>query len=214
MVLYSRISVKYPLMILCFFLLICGCNSQNNEPESRNDKKLNFEEYCKIHECRRDLRFSLRTPDDNYFKFSSTLSEPVVQESVDKSDSSGKKKNYLVTVYPGETINIAFDTGAEGPENLRSVSDAGKFINTLTFKLSQEEEIANGCGMKLYVNNSSRFYIKYWLFVQKIEDIKSSKVSSCPLKPESSTFETWQFPVFQILMGKFEWTDKDDLECK
>ncbi len=214
MIFYSRILVKYILMLLYVLLLICGCSSQNNEAESSDDQKLNFEEYCRTHECRKDLKFNLKTPDDNYFKFSATLSEPVVQESVDKSDSSGKKKNYLVTVYPGETVNIAFDQGDKGPENLHSVSDTGGSENILTLKLSQEQDIANGCGMKLYINNSSRFFIKNWLFIQKIEDAKSSKVSSCPLKPESSRFETWQFPVFKIHMGKFEWADEDDLECK
>ncbi len=206
--------MKYTLILLCLSVLISGCNSQKNEPKSDDDHKLNFEEFCKTHECRKDLKFRLKTPDDNYFEFSSSLSEPVVQENIDKSDSGGKKKNYLVTVYPGETIHIAFDPGAEGPENLRSVSTAGNYVNTLSFKLSQEENIADGLGMKLYIHNSSGYYIKYWLFIDKIDELKTDKVASCPLKPESGSYETWQHPVFKISMGKFEWADEAGLECK
>lgn len=206
--------MKNILIFLCLSVLIGGCDSTNNEPKSSEEHKVDFEEYCKTHDCRKDLNFTLRTPDDTYFKFSSSLAEPVVQENIDNSDTSGNKKIYLVTIYPEETIHIAFNPGAEGPEDLRSVSSADNSVNTLTFKLSQEENIADGLGMKLYINNPSGYHIKYWLFMQKIEDKKTDKVASCPLKPGSSSSETWEEPVFKVSMGKFRWADENDLECK
>ena len=205
---YLRIYMKNNLLLFCLSLLIIGCNSQNDEPKSRDDHKLSFEEYCKTHECRKDLKFSLKRPDDEYFEYSSRLSVPVVQENIDKSDSNGEKINYLVTIFPGETIFIAFDPGTEGPENLRAVSNADTSVNTLTFKLSQEENIADGLGMKLYIHNSSGHYINYLLFMQKIGDLKPDKISSCPLKPESESYEIWEHPVFQLSMGKFKWADE------
>ena len=211
---YLNLLKKHALLLLILPVLINGCNSQNDEPEGNTENKINLIEYCKTHECRRDLKFRLRTPDDNYFDFKSTLSVPVVQEAIDKADPGGKKINYLVTVFPGETIHIAFDPGAEGPENLRSVPTADSSLNILTFKLTQEENIADGCGMKLYVHNSSKYFIKYWLFLYKIEEKKPDKVPSCPLRPESGSYETWEYPVFQFSMGKFQWADESDLDCK
>jgi hypothetical protein len=195
-------------------VLINGCYSQNNDSEKNTENKIDFIEYCKTHECRKDLKFSLRTRDDTYFEYNSSLSVPVVQKSIDRSDPDSKKVNYLVTVYPGETIYIAFDPGTEGPENLRSVSTSNNSLNTITFKLTQEENIADGCGMKLYIRNSSKYYIKYWLFLQKIKELKPDKVPSCPLKPESGSYDTWEYPVFQFSMGKFQWADESDLDCK
>lgn len=200
--------------MLCLSVLISGCNSQNNDSKNSPEQKVSFEEYCKTHECRKDLRFSLKRQDDEYFEYRASLSVPVVQENIDKAGPDGKKKNYLVTLFPEETIHIAFDPGGNGPENLRSVSSTDNSPNILTFKLSQEENIADGLGMKLDIHNSSKYFIKYLLFMQKIEDKKSGKVSSCPLKPESKSSESWDHPVFQLSMGKFQWADKADMECK
>ena len=90
--LYSRFNLKNTLIIL-FIALLCGCNSQKDEPSASDMTKINFEEYCKTHECRKDLKFGLKTEGDNFFDFSTRLAEPVVQDSIDKSDASGKKKN-------------------------------------------------------------------------------------------------------------------------
>ncbi|MBN2418251.1 MAG: hypothetical protein JXL81_02620, partial [Deltaproteobacteria bacterium] len=152
--------MKY-ILIMLFFLVMIGCDSRSNKQEKSEDQKIDFIEYCKSHECRKDLKFRLRTPDDTYFEYSAKLSAPVVQERIDEPDSGGKRKRYLVTVFPGETIYIAFDPGKTGPENLRPVAGSDNSINTLTFKLSQEEDIADGLGMKLYIHNSSGFKIRY-----------------------------------------------------
>ena len=211
---YLKISMKDFLISLFLTAILNGCDSQSNKPKNNDEQQIDLIEYCKTHECRKDLKFRVRTPDDTYFEYSTKFSVPVVQEKIDESDSGDKRTNYLVTIFPGETIYVAFDPGTEGPENMRSVSSSDNSSNSLTIKLTQEENIANGLGMKLSIHNSSRFYIKYWLFVQKIKDNTSSKVSSCPLKPESISYETWQDPVFQIHMGKFIWTDETDLECE
>ena len=205
--------MKYSLMLICIILLISGCDSQENRPKGSTEHKIDLKEYCKTHECRKDLKFTLKRPDESYLNFHYELYLPVVQEAINKSASDNEKKNYLVNIFPGETIHIAFDPGADGPENLRSVSDTDSSENILTFRLTQEENIADGCGMKLDITNSSGYYIKYWLFLQKIEDKKPDKVASCPLKPESNSYETWQHPVFQLSMGKFQWADESDMEC-
>jgi hypothetical protein len=129
------------------------------------------------------------------------LAQPIVQGN-------------LVTIFPEETIYLAFDPGAEGPENLRSVKSADNSSDVLTFKLWQEATQNEGVGMMLYVHNPHKRHIKYDLGMQVIDSEDTFKTSSCPLMPELSGYEMWSHPIFQLVMTNFRWVDETNLECK
>ena len=119
----------------------------------------------------------------------------------------------LVSIFPGETVYLAFDPGPKCPENLRSVEFAGISAYTITFKFTQEPKLVDGVGMMLFVHNLSKRYIKYDLGMQLIDSEDLFKTSSCPLMPEMITYESWPHPVFQLVMTNFRWVDESNLDC-
>jgi hypothetical protein len=181
-----------------------GCTTQsqspNIEPQSGPEVDAGFIEYCKTHECRKNLKVRLKKEDGSLFKMDMKLVQPIVQGG-------------MVSIFPGETIYLSFDPGKKGPENLRSVSSADHSTNTLTFKFSQEDKLANGCGMMLHAHNPTKRYIKYDLGMQLIDSEVLYKTSSCPLIPELSGYESWPHPIFQLVMTNFRWVDKSKLDC-
>lgn len=151
-VLSEEKHMKYATVITVFVIaLLQGCTPRNDtaskEPQSRQAVDEGFANYCKTHECRKNLKVHLKKADGSYLNTEMEFAQPIVQGN-------------LVSIFPGETVYIAFDPGPKGPENLRSVESAGNSAHILTFKLTQEGTLADGAGMMLFVHNSSNRYIK------------------------------------------------------
>ncbi len=175
-----------------------GCTPQRSAPETGQYREqatdANFIEYCKTHECRKDLKIHLKKPDGSYFDYQMELAQPIVQDKT-------------VSIFPGETIYIAFDPGEKGPENLRSVKSADGSTNTLTFKFTQEPELFDGVGMMLFINNPTKYSIEYDFGMMLIDSEDLFETSSVPLMPGLSNFESWPHPIFQLIMTNFRWAE-------
>jgi hypothetical protein len=193
-----------PVIIVFILATIQGCAPQNDttsrKPQMKPKVQEEFNEYCKTHKCRKNLKVHLKKPDGSYFHSEMELAQPIVQGN-------------LVSIFPGETIYIEFDPGLKGPENLRSVESTSDSKHILTFKFTQEDKLANGAGMMLFVHNPSNRHIKYDLEMQLIDSDDLFKTSCCPLRPEMRNYESWPHPIFQLVMTNFRWVDKSNLDC-
>ena len=196
--------MRYLLLIMVFiFVTIQGCASRNINRRGTSSIEQQYEQasdefmdYCQTHDCRKNLKIRLKNPDGADFNFEMELAQPIVQDNV-------------ISIFPGETFYIAFDLGEYGPENLRTVESTDNSTNTLKMSFAQESD----AGMILFINNSSKRYIKYDLEMMLIDSEDIYKTSSCPLMPEISNYESWPHPIFQLVMSNFHWVDESNLEC-
>jgi len=179
--------LKY-LVFITLLMLGSGVNANEN---------MSLEEYCKFNPCRKNLKMTLKQKDGSLFERTFTILPPVVQPT-------------LISIFAGETLYIEATEGEEGPTDFVQVKTIRNPERTLVFKFEQQKDVGDGKSMLLTVKNPFSKTLRYKLGMMPLDMEKLVKTSSCPVAGGQSVFESWPYPIFQIVIGKIHFQKKDD----
>jgi len=108
-------------------------------------------------------------------------------------------------------INITGDFKNKKLINIRAITKSDQEKPLITFNFEQENEKM----MLLQVVNNSKYDIKYHLVMMPLKEEKFFRTSSCPVLAGKMVFESWPFPIYQLLVPEIfivEETDKKKCE--
>ena len=151
---------------------------------------------CQTALCRSPFPIRLKLP--NGEQFESTFSSPLPILAGD-----------LITVFPGETINVEARVKDNRLVDLTAVSNVREPDRTLVFSLKQEPTIGDGAGMILKVESPFTGVLKYRLGMMLPSGDNLLKTSSWPLHEGIPVIEHWPYPIFQIVATDFELVDPE-----
>jgi hypothetical protein len=143
-----------------------------------------LEAACLKMACQHDLHVSMRRKDGTAYQRTFKLYPPTVQ-------------SFGVSVVAGQTIYIEAEVEGNRLINLRAVDMLTAPEKTITAKLEQ----VDGKGMQLIVTNPFSKTLKFNMGMMPLDSEKLVKTSSCPIRPGNSNYESWPFPIFQIVLG-------------
>ena len=109
----------------------------------------------------------------------------------------------IVTMYPGETLFIEATPESGQLTNLTAVRAPIHPERTITFRFSQDPEMADGTHMLLKVESPFHQALKYRLGMMYPTSDDLFNTSSCPVHAGRPVFEHWPHPIFQLVAIDF-----------
>ncbi len=177
---------KVLLLIICYASLSFG----NNLPPK--------EKLCPNGDCREDVHIRLTQKDGTLFEQKSDYLYPVIQQMG-------------ITILAGEEFSIAGDFVNDTLTNIRVVDDTTKTEPVLSFRFVQK----NHDSMLLVVKSHYSKDIKYHLAMMPLEKESLYKTSSCPVRAGLSVYESWPYPIYQLMIPKiFILADEHSGKCE
>ena len=177
--------------------MACGTTSYAAEPSKADAPALTAteQEMCTLTKCQRDVRIVLHRADGSVYDQTHAVFPAIVQ----KSD---------VLVVPGQTVH--FEADVVGNELVKLVAvDAVKMPEkTITATFEQKDG-----HMILTVRNPFPKPLKFNMAMMRLASERLEKTSSCPVGPGRALFESWPYPIFQLLLANarlLEPGDKSD----
>lgn len=152
------------------------------------------EKLCPKGDCRGPITIKLIKEDGSVFMQQHDYLYPIIQ-------SMG------ITILAGEHINITGDFIDQKLTNIRVITSSDKEKPLITFSFEQKDQKM----MMLTVTNNSQYNIKYHLAMMPLKEEKLFKTSSCPVFARKMVFESWPYPIYQLLIPEIfiiEVTDK------
>jgi hypothetical protein len=64
--------------------------------------------------------------------------------------------------------------------------------------------------MVLTISNPYRKPLKFNMGVMRLDQERLLKTSSCPIGPGMKAFESWPYPIFQVVLGRGRLLREDD----
>lgn len=156
------------------------------------------EKLCPKGDCRGPIIIKLIREDGSVFKQQHEYLYPIIQPMG-------------ITILAGEHINITGDFRDKKLTNIRAIAASEKEKPLITFDFEQKDKET----MLLTVVNNSKYDIKYHLAMMPLKENKLIKTSSCPVSAGKMVFESWPFPIYQLLVPEIfiiEATDK--IKCE
>jgi hypothetical protein len=155
------------------------------------------EKMCAQTKCQYNLRVTLKQEDAKTYDRTFKVFPAVVQP-------------FGVVVIAGQTIHFEADVVGGKLVNMVAVDTLSHPEKTITAKLEQSDD----GGMLLVVNNPFANALKFSMGMMPLDQDKLLKTSSCPVVAGGKIFETWPFPIFQIVLGNGRLLDESDkLAC-
>jgi hypothetical protein len=180
--LYGKDSVVKKLGLLSFICFVLfGCES---DP---------LIELCKVADCRENRHAKMRVP-NGVFEKTIQLYWPIAYKN-------------RISLIPGDVVFIEAEETATGLGNFKLVEEVVNSEKTIEFSFTQ---IDNKIDMVLVVKNPFPKDIKYHL---KTMDFKGNieKVSSCPVKSNSSASEQWPYVVLDLILTDMHFLEPNDV---
>lgn len=137
---------------------------------------------CPNNDCRGPITIKLTKEDGSIFERKYDYLYPIVQSGA-------------ITVLPGENIKITGAFENNKLTQIRALKESDQGIPLITFSFNQQKTT-----MLLTVVNNSKQSIKYHLAMMPLKEGKLIKTSSCPVLAGTSAFETWPFPIYQLVI--------------
>lgn len=150
-------------------------------------------ELCKVADCRENRHAKMRTP-NGIFEKTIQLYWPIAHKN-------------RISLIPGDIVFIEADETDTGLGNFKLVKEVVNPKKTIEFSFTQ---IDNKIDMVLVVKNPFPNDIKYHL---KVMDFKGNieKVSSCPVKANSSISEKWPHVVLDLILTDMHFLEPNEV---
>jgi len=120
----------------------------------------------------------------------------------------------IVTIYPGETVFIEATPENGQLTNLTGVRQPTHPERTITFRFSQDPEMADGTHMLLKVESPFPQPLKYRLGMMRPTSDDLFNTSSCPVHAGHPVFEHWSHPIFQLVAIDFRLVSESSREAR
>lgn len=143
-----------------------------------------LEKVCLKLACQHDLHVQMRRKDGTAYNETFKLFPPTVQA-------------FGVSIVAGQTIFIEAEVEGNVLTKLTSVDKVRAPAKTFTAKLEQIE----GKAMMLVVTNPFSKTLKFNMGMMPLDSERLLKTSSCPISPGTSSYETWPYPIFQVVLA-------------
>jgi hypothetical protein len=150
--------------------------------------------------CRQGHSVHLRIPNGPDFVEESALHSPYTQRGV-------------VFIFAGETLSFEADEGANGPTGLAYVDKIKHPERTVTVKLEQSPELADGYGMRLTISNPFGKALKFSAVEVRPGGARDTATGLCPALPHGESRKSWPYPVLQVLVGNLSFVPTEDAEA-
>ncbi|GAB3790181.1 hypothetical protein [Dyella agri] len=151
----------------------------------------NVGEMCKVTICQHNLHVVLKQKDGTVFDRTFDVMPGAVEP-------------HWLVIIAGQTLNIEADRVGSGLTNFKVVDSVQHPEKTLTLSL---EQTADGT-MLLKLSNPYNQPLKFDMGMMRLDDERLLKTSSCPVMAGGSSFETWQEPIFQVVLANARFLDK------
>jgi hypothetical protein len=140
-----------------------------------------------------------------------------IPNSPDLVDESALKTPYVtkdqIIVLPGDTFFVEADEGPNGPTNLHYVDKLTHPEKTLTVKLEQRPDLADGYGMRLTIFNPFGRALKYGASETRPGTEQDSALGLCPAPPRGDGLKNWRYPVAQVVLANFSFVPTEQAEA-
>jgi len=183
-------NTKYLILIILLWVVLLPFNVLSSTLPPK-------EKLCPNNDCRGPTTIRLVKKDGSVFEQKHDYLYPIVQ-------------SFGITILPDEHIMITgkFDGGVL--KDIKALSSSKDNTPLFTFDFKQD-----GKQMFLTVENHSKFNIKYHLAMMPLKERKMFKTSSCPVSAGNMAFESWPFPIYQLLIPKiFIINIGDKIKCE
>ncbi|GAA5000427.1 hypothetical protein FNZ56_10715 [Pseudoluteimonas lycopersici] len=164
------------------------CETRPSEPDLTQAQI--SEMMCAQTKCQRNLHVTLVQKDGSTYEHTFPTFPAVVQP-------------VGILVVAGQTVFVEADTSDGKLVNLQAVDSVVHPEKTIIVKLEQTEDR----GMMLTTTNPFDETLKFDMGITPLESDDLYKTSSCPILKGS--FETWPYPIFQVLLGNGRVVAKD-----
>jgi hypothetical protein len=141
-------------------------------------------EVCAKTQCQHDLRITLRQKDGATYDRTFPVYPGVVQA-------------FGLTVVAGQTIHVEAEMSGDKLVGYRAVEVVEHAERTLTATLEQDDE----GGMMLTLANPFPKALKFNMGMMPLDVDTLHRTSSCPVIAGGKSFETWPFPIFQVVLA-------------
>ena len=188
-------------LILTVLLVLSACQVNQGQKKQVRQSSLALPPksvICPENDCRGHTVIRLKRKDGTIYEQINSYLYPVVQ-------SIG------VSIFPGEEIFLKGTVVGNELINITALDVSKKNDAVLSFKFQQ---INNG-SMLLTVYNYGKYDIKYHLHMMPLNDERMLKTSSCPVLSGMAVFESWPYPIYQLLINNFKIIEiKDTAKCE
>jgi hypothetical protein len=156
-------------------------------------------EMCQQTACQHNVRIVLKQRDGSTFDRTFDVLPGAVQP-------------FGLVVLAGQSLKVEADLEGDRLTHLRLVEQVAHPEKTLVVEL---EQLASG-GMMLTVNNPFKRMLKFDMGMMPLDKEDLFKTSSCPVMAAGSGFESWPYPIFQIVLGNGRLIDAKEgqISCK
>ncbi len=166
-------------------LLVASSLSHAQEhPATQQEQAALEQNMCAETKCQRNLRVVLKQKDGATYDKTFAVFPATVQ-------------GFGVAVVAGQTLYIEADIVGDKLTNYRSVDAVTDPNITITAKL---EQMKDG-GMMLSLHNPFNKAIKFNMGIMPLDSDGLYKTSSCPVIAGGGSYETWPYPIFQLVLG-------------
>lgn len=154
-------------------------------------------EICSQTKCRKAVKIAVPVDKDHYQEINIPIS-PYVDPSLG-----------MVVLLPGDSVHVSV-TKKDG--HIASLSYSEK-PSDLEFKFSKIEPKDKIMTM-LTVKNNMTISIVYSALVNSPKSKwRHFSTSTCPVRSKKSTFESWPYPISQILVRNVRFAQKSETKC-
>ena len=154
-------------------------------PQTDVQRKAIELEMCKATICQKNLHVTMTESDGSTYDHVFDVFPGIIQEAG-------------ILVVAGQTVNIEADVNGENLVNLHAVDVITNPSKTIVAHLEQ----VKGVGMMLSVRNPFKSAIKFNMGIMPLASDDLKATSSCPVIAGGGSFETWGFPILQVLLGE------------
>ena len=183
-------NIKYFLLIILFWIIFFSVTTFAGTLPPK-------EKLCPKNDCRGPTTIRLIKKDGSVFEQKHEYLYPIVQF-------------FGITILPDEHIMITGKFTDGVLTDIKALSNSNDDIPLITFDFKQDGE-----QMLLTVENHSKFDIKYNLAMMPLKEGRMLKTSSCPVSAGNMAFESWPFPIYQLLIPKiFRVNIEDKTKCE
>ena len=193
--------MRYALAGMGLFLFFSYATlSSATEPAALSKATPNLEEACKTvyTDCRANYTVQFRLKDGSEYKQTFALTYPPVQNDT------------FVTIFPGESLRLEATVEGDRITKLKPATPTADPARTISLELKQMDGKA---GMMLLMTNPFPQPLKYraGIHVPDLDGLR--KTSSCSVLAGKSGFESWPYPLFEMVLTDFRLLPDEQMVC-
>jgi len=142
-------------------------------------------EMCAATKCQRDVRVILKDKDGKPYDRTFAAFPAIVDRGT-------------ITILAGQQLYIEADLAGDQLVNMMAVDQVRHPAKTVTARFSQAKD-----GMMLLeLNNPFDRRLKFDIAMMPLDKDRLYKTSSCPVMAGKMSFESWPYPIFQLVLSK------------